>query len=710
MKYSYLNDGKEKDFKMPELSGGLALNEDPSVADGSHLADCNNMWFRRGLLTTRPGISTSSEDLFRKFSQYNPDCVIDYTFTDTYATYNGNQYRIAYCVTGDMTSYSDINVLLIGASGEKKSIGAIHYGRVSFDSFSMPEHLFFAVCEPKTGCGIYAFVSYQDVYDENHRVHEIYECSSDMTSWHRFGSNEYYFPVLYINGRGNRYGTSSAAYTGEPKELEQPNLLTGAFRVYFSSDGYSNSFQLPVSGLDSDQNVICRIYENRSQYTAWVIEPNQTSATVQFLGVNITMKCDRVTGEISFHTGDSEYAVPLMSKFLGNNIRIMAYKTGTEIRADKVIGSKQAVNYGSHIILCGNSIVPGEVYAARTSNPLYFPKSASFCIGDITAPVTALGVQNDKLIAFKEREMYRIMINDGGVYTTNSYIPTQTEDIALPDTLSTVGVNVSVGCDCPKTLKLCGSRLVWLNSAGTVYVLAMTTYGKENNVYEISSAITPQLKKYTSAALKNAFAAENDGSYILFLGKDTLAEEAFVMDYRVKSFGQSASYLGSNGADRSLAWYRWSFPSDYLISSAAGTVKGLMTAVRSKDGRLIYTSVLNGDSDTILGIEGDEVKEYNYDIESEFTTKMYDFGLPQSKKNITALFLTAACDDYIDISLSDEKRTVSRQSRRFGNVLSTVRLTAYARAVNRVSLKLASKNKMTVAPPVLRYRVGVGVQ
>lgn len=710
MKYSYLNDGKEKDFKMPELSGGIALNEDPSVIDGSHLADCNNVWFRQGLLTTRPGISASEGDLFCKFDKYEPDCVIDYTFTDTYAEYNGSQYRIAYCVTGDLLSYSDIKILLVGPFGEKKSIGSIHYGRVSWDSFSMPEHLFFAVCKPKAGCGIYAFVSYKDTYDENRKVHEIYECSADMTSWYRHDYTKYYQPVLYINGRGNRYGTSAAAYAGEPTELEQPNLLTGAFRVYFSSDGYSSSFQLPVSGLDEDKNVICRVYENRNQYTAWTIEPNKTSETVRFLGVDITMKCDRVTGEINFYTADSEYSVPLMSKFLGNNIMVKAYKTEAENGAHKIIDSTQAINYGSHIVLCGNGVVPGEVYAARIDNPLYFPKSACISVGDITAPVTALSVQNDKLIAFKEREMYRIMINDGGVYTTNSYISDQSDEISFPDTLSMVGVHVNIGCDCPKTLKLCGSRLVWLDSKGTVYVLAMTTYGKENNVYEISSAITSQLKKYTPAALKNSFAAENDGSYVLFVGSDTKAEEAFVMDYRVKSFGQSASYLGSNGADRSLAWYRWSFPEDYLMSSAAGTAKGLMIAARSKNGRLIYTSVLDGEKDTILGVEGDEVKEYNYDIESSFTTKMYDFGLPQSKKNITALFLTASCDGRIDISLSDENGTVSRQSRRFGNILSTVRLTAYARAVNRISLGLSSKNRMAVASPVLRYRVGVGVQ
>lgn len=708
MKFPSLKGGRVMDYALPELCGGLNLNEDPSAVGDSCITECKNMYYSKGLLATRQGLNATSSDLFMQFKNYGGNFIIDYTFTESFATYNGEQCRIAYCVTGDISSYGDINVILIGRGGKRYSIGAIHYTRASSQSFFSPEKLFFVVGKGKKGCGIYAFVTFRNIENNDEISHTVYECSSDMSSWSAVNQGDFYSPVIYVNGRGNKYGTGTAYYEGVPIELEQPNLLTGAFRAYFTTDGYSSEFQLPVSGLDEDRNVICYLYKNRTEHTDFVIPAGADSVTTAFMGVRITMKCDRSTGLISFYTSGAEYAVPRMNQALGNNMRILAYKTEKDGFA-RVVGSSQAVNYSSRVFLCGNEIAAGEVYSARLTDPLYFPKSAVAVVGEPSAPVTALGVQNDKLIAFKKRGIYRIVLQHGGVYATNSYLSEQTQEITLADTLSTVGVHIEIGCDCPNTLRLCGSRLVWLNSDGRVYVLAMTTYGKENNIYEISSAIRPALREYSEVALKRAFAAENDGSYYLFLGKRFMVNEVFVMDYRVKSFGQSESYLGSHNADRALAWYYWKFPEAVIFTSAAGVGDCLMTAIRNFQGSIAYTALVTGKSDKILEVERGELREYNYDIESAFSTKPFDFGKPHIKKCITALFITAHGKGHIRIRLSDGKRVVSDFIRNIGEGLNEARFNPCVRLVGRASLKISSDKGISVAPPVMRCSFGVGL-
>ena len=123
------------------------------------------------------------------------------------------------------------------------------------------------------------------------------------------------------------------AYTAQPKFLEAQNILTGRFKSYFTSDGQSNAFRLPYSGL-ANETVMCRIYINLTKYTDWTILSNSTSDTQTFYNSAITMNVDRSKGMIYFTTSDgADYPIPIMSMYHENNICVRAGKQyGEELK------------------------------------------------------------------------------------------------------------------------------------------------------------------------------------------------------------------------------------------------------------------------------------------------------------------------------------------------------------------------------------------
>ncbi len=697
MRYPSVKATKSFLYKIAPLKGGLSKGTDAAVLADGMLSESKNMWFKNDALAVRKGLNTTEQSVFYD-SSGGEDIYKMLQFSDTFAVLDGVSCRIGYFVTGDITSYNDSHIVLLTPQGEIQEIGVIRKSRISYDNYPIVDHINFFVGKGKRGCGIYAMLNcYSQPYNEP--SYEIYECSADKSSWILLQDSDFYVPIIYINGRGNEYDFAEEHYTETPYELESQNMLTGAFRAYFSSDNYSYRFDLPVSNIDTDKSVICRVYQNNNEYVQWTIPAGSTQTNAVYNGVNITMKCNHLTGRITFYTGDSTWPVWTTGQIGSNNIVFTANKTESGSQ-EGVLSCRRSAVHNSRIFLCDNQANPATVYSARMTNPLYFPKNASVTLGDPASPVRALGVQNDKLVAFKENEIHRIISNNGRFYNTNAYLPERSTEIVVDDEVYSMGVHTQIGCDCPNTLKLCGSRLVWLNSSGKVYVLATTTYGKENNVYEVSSAITELIKSHNKYDFRGAIAAEYDGYYFLFLGDGYETPTVLLMDYRVKSFGQSGSYLGSKSVDRNLAWYLWDFPRNVIISSVANTFSGFVFALRTIGNRTLYTATLGGEFDRLLK-DGQIVE---YPIDASFATTLYDCGIPYNKKCLHGLFVTAAASNPVEISIENERRTLGVYKCYLQDFIRTVRVGCRLRGINRFLIRVKAQGYAEFAP------FGVGVE
>lgn len=695
MKYASYKPSELKDYRLSAFLGGIDLNEDPVVLPEDKLYECNNVWIKNGLLSTREGIKITDTEI-------NPElkdgyCTCPFTITQTVVTLDAEPYNIAYSMTFDAPdSKQYVCVYLVSKSGEVVSAGNIVSNRISREEFYSVDSVYFLSGAPLKASGIYAFAQKSNSGLDS--FCQIYEFSADTQEWLAINESECYAPIIYINGRGTRYDEAVDAYTATPKDFERRNMLTGRFRAFYTSDGCSSSFQLPLSEID-DAPIICKVYRWPGESVEWLIGATESEATAEFHGENVTIRCDRKTGRISFLKEGIDFAIPRMPLYGGNNIVFSAVKSIPNGR-ERVIGSKRPFSYNSRIYVCGNDVCPNEVYSARITSPLYFPESSIAVVGDTASPVTAIGVQNNKLIAFKNNEIYRIDLTEGKQFSSNEILIGEGTEFYKGDKISISNIHTEIGCDCPDTLRLCGNRLVWVNSEGTVYALATTAYGKENNIYDISLPISNRLRRFRRDELKSAFATRHMGKYLLFV-----SNMAFIMDYRVKAFGYTSVYLAEDDLNKALAWYCWTFPEEFHSTSAISSTNGIVAACHTGNRQYSYMTCFCGDSDSILLYNDErEIYEQNYPIEFLITTGLIGFGKEQYYKDLKFLCITAGAENRVNLTLVGDGKRITRRLKLPKNPAS-VKMITHLNGFSRLSLSISGEGAASVGEPIFYYNI-----
>ena len=120
------------------------------------------------------------------------------------------------------------------------------------------------------------------------------------------------------------------------------------------------------------------------------------------------------------------------------------------------------------------------------------------------------------LVVFKEREVYATQYTVGATVTAEGLLSgevTDTEAVSAVFPLSQV--HAGVGCDIPKSLCLCGDRLVWTCQNGRVYALFTGGAYGVRSVREISKPIATSLAEHTAEELASASAACYQGHYLV---------------------------------------------------------------------------------------------------------------------------------------------------------------------------------------------------
>lgn len=691
MKYGALKKTAQRRYCIDKLCGGLRLNSVIDTLDDNRLSECLNVWHKDGALTTRPALRAVGAPV-GGVSLYETK-LEGLEITDAVYYKDGARYNIAYFTAGDEYSFMNVYVFLIGETGERISAGELHFNRITSTDFYVPENIFFTVGNPTVGAGIYAFVTRRSGESV---MYSIFEADKDLDGWTDC-QNNFYIPVLYMDGQGTRYGEAKTllglSYPS-PQSPEQRNLLTGWFKAYYTSDSLSSVFRLPTANLDAAA-VNCRIYSDSQSYTQWVIPGDQTSVKQTFLGKEITMKCDRKAGVVSFFQEDADYSVPIMPYCSSNNVVIRARKEAAGGLAS-VVSSKRCLSFDSRLYVCDNSINPNEVYSAKLSNPLYFPKGARAAAGDSTSAVLALGVQSNKVIAFKAGETYRIDVN-GGASLRDAAIFDESDELLSGDTLGAVSISKTIGCDCPDTVLRCGNRLVWANSEGQVFMLATTTYGKENNIYEVSLPIGDSLRNLGADVLRNAFAVKSGGYYMLFVNN-----AAWVLFYRVKSFGYNSEYSGDKVPAEDIAWYYWAAPEGVRIASGMSGNNTCLLGAIDNEGFCSYCMALGGECDCII-VTGDEKYTYKETaIKTELATGLLSLGFPEAGKRIEAVSIEADISGLGSVSLFNRNRVYTYDAVTRGGMM---RIASVWGLTDKIGVRIAAVGKIRLTSMTFKYRL-----
>ena len=628
------------------------INDDSGeiATEGDLLKDCVNMEYISKTLSTRKGFKAKEDSLVSP-GVYDETVYLPLTVTDTVYFENGVPKNLAYYCTG----YADAATLyfyLADGDGNISPVGDIEFNRTDAEHFYIPQNVFFIVAQQSKGNGVYAFV-YRKSGDDF--AFEAYEAKEDFEEWENV-SNTYYVPIVLVNGRGEQYNLAQIYYGvsyPEPRKPEELNIYNGKYMCYFTSDDFSVHFRLPYGNIPLLETFSCRVYTSADSYTEWSVPPAADYATATLLGESIRLYIDRTLGVARFAKGSADYSVPRMENYGLNNIVFTSYVETDEF-FEAIVSSKGAVSLNNRIYCFGGRKKRNCIFCSKSNNPFYFPVSSKLFLGDGATPVTALKVQNGKLIAFKPGEVYRVITAAENESTVTVDLP-QARTYIKGDTLSAQTIDNRIGCLSADTIRLCGNRLVWLAGDGEVYALATTTYGNTTNIFRISQPLGGRLKS-ALALIGNAFAVTNGGQYMLFVG-----ETVFVMNHRVRGFGYSKTYYAQDDEIKSPAWYIWKLPENRSFFSGE-VVNGAPVLVSLlNDGLCFYTSVLDGKTDTHLVKENGEIECVSTPFSSGLTTKLLDCGVRHKLKSLYSLLLSSFKESLINLHISDGKRSYKKK-------------------------------------------------
>ncbi|MBQ2236857.1 MAG: hypothetical protein II317_01950 [Clostridia bacterium] len=638
MKYEPIGEIKQSSLAVDTFDGGLNISLSPNAINNNELSEAVNVWYKDGFLQKRPGIKGDIQNIIWQ-EQTDSYEIIRYKCYDNSVFIEDKEYKVITACRTDLDSYERYYVYLVDTCGNVKNAGILHFGRTDSQTFYIPKNILFFSGKAVTGGGIYAVVSKYNMANPKNESHSIYEIDENLENWNM--ATGFYLPTIYINGRGNRYEEAREvgyAFGGTPKMVESVNMLNGGFKAYFSSDGYSSSFSLPVKGLDFYSTIKCRVYVAPDVYTEWIVSPEFAGKSETFYNQEVTLVADRDNGVISFSSPSGAFAIPIMETYKCNNICITAYKD-IENGKKKIASSTVCAKVGNTLIFAGGT-EKNKVYCSKTDNPLYFPENSSGKIGDINTSVTALKNYKDSIIAFKKSGIYKISVKEGKAISEDNFIPDSAESLYFPDTLSVKEICNSNGTSYPSTVKQCGDNLVWLSTDNNVYSMSPT-----GAIYNISFNIQPRLSEIAQQFhpyITDCFALVLDGNYMLFFG-----EKVFLMNFSVK--GMRYPTANWNKKESNCSWYYWNI--DEKITIFGGLFCGGKAKFLCGDAGngIMYFAVAEGDTDISLNGNADgEIETKEYKIKCITATRLYDMEDVISKKFIERVKISAFGDMMVE--------------------------------------------------------------
>ncbi len=739
MKWPMMNKYPLRTVTVPKLSGGVNLRDAVTLIKDNQLTECLNMWYKDGILKTRPSLYTNSNMSYDIYLKNEFEC--NAKPLDIFMTKSGRLYRLfQYAVGGEENQDNSVTVRahngVFWASGSDIiSLPKIN-GSISFVTQFKDE--------------IYVFTKGYSIYTMEINPEE------DNPRWHPVSSSEIYVPKVAINCKTHGFDNVSVEYDCiffDSTMFEGYNLLSSYYRMIYST---VNKDLLDLSDSSSTHIAVygflhrVDVPEFAGKKVKVTIQNGEGAERYEH-EVTLTGTPDEMIVEQN-DVGDGLYLIVWGNKFgfgtstaetidkrfgvydyFENNMEVTAPVTNKTENLEKVFGMTESVWFGSdamglsggtRLFLGGNENEKEKslVVWSDLNRPTYFPENNYAYVGDTTQKVTAFGRQNDSLIIFKEREIFYTQYAQNSDITAEDLINQSVVDYAASSVyFPMVQLHAGIGCDCPRTVQLCRNYLVWAHSDGNIYTLRSQNQYSERNIYCVSDMISRSLKNND---LKEACAADFDGHYFLFVNGNV-----FVMDYNSYGFVNISGYSKTEDAQVLIPWWKWEIPFkpiDTLYSSYVPEFSVKCVSVLGNElccvfynaeaylsNFIVCSFTGNGDSDT-----------YKYGvalpIASLFKTKIFDFGAPHITKKVPLVNINFGGYDQREIKVSfitdsgTEKagivNTYGDNGDEYAADYVVNRQFRPSRFVTRFGVKIEREGKLAVDSISLDYRILGGVK
>lgn len=723
MRYASMSGGGTRRVNLPSLFGGINLRDGGKIAD-SQLSDALNVWRKDGLLQTRPGFNTSEEmkktvpvDIRQKATKIKPFSEIR----------NGDAVLISIAVTDRLTSENyRQRVYFIWQS--ESAAGAYTVGGPETRLKSENDFIdYFAL--QKDGV---LFCFYADGTLQKADI-----SAESGTHWTNVLPAETYIPTVYAHCKA----VSDSEYKGTL--FEGFNLICDRYKMIYSTVNRERIttenptvqmiYPLPksdvaftaVEGKKITAKII-GITGNTCVHEA--VFSNGVAQEAELQSDGLRMKAT-IGKQIVFYNNtdaqDPTIATLGEADYVEDNMELNIPRKISETDSGKVFkmtrcchfgGAAGGIKGGSRVFLCGNS---GDERAlilwSGLNNPLYFDENCYMYAGDKAFGVTAFGKQGEKLVIFKENEVFYTYYGENTEITADDLTSQNIVDYeASAVYFPLVALSGYTGCDAPDTVMLCRNRLVWANSDGHVYTLASINQYNALDIFPISEMVDSALSTYKED-IKSAVCADISGHYALIIG-----ENVFLCDYDTYGFRYISSYSKKEDANEKIPWYIWRLPQNgikYSIGKSiaatnfihfAGSAEAtIVTAVISEDGEKA--------KDSYYKAAGGGAELEATEIESLIATKFFDFGAPELNKRISAVNISFAdnggremlfeavsekgvmfAENFSIITADADKRSIGHiKNRLFRNV---------APIANKICLKISSYGRIAVSSAEIEYK------
>jgi hypothetical protein len=616
MKFEIMPPEKNKSFRIPRFVGGVSSTAAKNLKRNDQLIEGKNITYSNYQVFNRNGLNCQTQGIL-DLSSYIGAQSIETEFTDTEITVEGELLKIAIANVIYDNSHRFSVFFGINKDAAAVKLGFIHFGRVDENTFFVPKNITLFVGKPWQGGGIFAFVTTYNLENPDTYEYQIYEAPKIFGEWSICMGE--YTPTVYINGRGTNYEIAkdaNLASTVAPRVLETPNLLSGEFLSYYTSDGHSASFKLPYSNI-SNGVVSCRLFISPEKQVQWIIKENEVSAKATLENKEIIMTVERSKGIVYFSFEDQPFHIARMNLYPENNLLFFASLNSSD-KFKEIVSCTKAVKHGDVTVFCGG-INNSKLYYNSTDNPLYFREYSHSSIGDKLTGVTALISAADKIYAFKENSIYSLTVSNQKAINSAPLLADNDAIFFEPREFLIKCVNNTFGSYSEQSIAQFKKSPLWYKK-GKLFTL--------NSSNKTAVQISKHIEKYISEEfLENAITSVAQYNGLLITANKNKAV--------IMQFDTNETKLNCDN----VAFFTWEFPENIEICGLKAFESGVVFLCRNTTCDICFTTKLDGNVDRYPILANNTIKFIEQDIEIFLKTKYDNFTLPAGEVGRTVIFL-----------------------------------------------------------------------
>lgn len=686
-------------LSLPDLSGGLNMRDGISEVLDNQLTDCKNMWWKDGLLKTRAAmIQNDSKINLGDTAESSAPKIRQHNCYNTVSGIKGQLCSVVYNNKINFFWYYGKSISAVASIAETPSS--------------------YFVCQYSDT--LYCFT--------NKRV--IYKTEIESAGWTKVEEKDYYTPLIATSCKKiAKTNASTQEALANGVMIEGFNILSDYYKMSFNSynpeivteenQSHDMRYHIAESIAKSkykDKTVTAVYTKEGVDYTHTVVLSGESNASEEGNIGKDGLKMKVWRNSVSFWDKDDNIAK--ISEGGENDLIITAPYITSTAEKDKIFGMKRCewfgggtagLSGGTRLFLCGNTKKGNSdlVVWSGLNNPLYFPENSYFNVGNETGAVTGFGKQSDKLIIFKENETWFTQYAQNTNITANDLINQNVIDYASSSVyFPLTQINSNIGCRYPDTIQLCRNRLVWLGNNDSVYTLVSDSQYNERSIFSVSEMVSRKIEEI--GVDSKACACDWNGYYCLLLGNNIL-----LMDYNCYGYTHVASYSKQDDANIHIPWYNWEITNVQKLAVIGSHLSAVN--ITDMDGKLYAISYYFNAKGTADRLYDKELGEYvTTAINSSFTTKIFDFGLPHRRKNIEQINLQIGNNGGVPINLFFVTENGTEQSEVIpsGNELNNYTagyidsraVFPCIKQVLRFGIKFECKGTLAVDSVILKYR------